>query len=145
MKKVSCGVLIYRIFEGDIEILLGHVTNQNRWDIFKGGIEPDESILDCALRELNQESSLVLQESELSSFLHYPEYTNKKELYVFIYNDQNNQIDASKLECTTYIPHLNNIPEFDSFSWVKLNDVPSHVAPALNKVINNVVEIRLGN
>lgn len=48
MKQISAGVLI--VNSG--RILLGHSTYGTHWDIFKGKIDPGETAIEAALREL---------------------------------------------------------------------------------------------
>ena len=62
MRKVkSCGVLVLSADERSF-LLMRH---RNRWDLPKGHIEPDESELDCALRELREETGISADQIEL--------------------------------------------------------------------------------
>ncbi|MCC5612522.1 NUDIX domain-containing protein, partial [Nostoc sp. CHAB 5834] len=63
------------------EILLGHVTGQDCWDIPKGGADPGEQPLTAALRELQEETSIVLAEPPVE--LGLCAYTKRKKLHLF--------------------------------------------------------------
>jgi predicted NUDIX family NTP pyrophosphohydrolase len=65
--KESAGILLYRRVSGRIEVLLVHPggpfwknKDAGAWTIPKGEIDPDEDALACALRELKEETGLVL-------------------------------------------------------------------------------------
>ncbi len=52
----SCGVLIFRRKDARVEFLL--MRHRNRLDLPKGHINPGESELSCALRELTEETAI---------------------------------------------------------------------------------------
>jgi len=51
----SCGVLVYRD-RPDCEFLL--MRHRDRWDLPKGHVDDQESELECALRELEEETGI---------------------------------------------------------------------------------------
>jgi 8-oxo-dGTP pyrophosphatase MutT (NUDIX family) len=53
------GVIPYRIRKGRIEILLITVSNQKRWGIPKGWIEPRMSAVDSAAKEAYEEAGIL--------------------------------------------------------------------------------------
>lgn len=62
MKQVSAGIVLYRRGAGGIEVLLIHPggpfwrgRDEGAWMIPKGGIDPDETPLEAALREFEEE------------------------------------------------------------------------------------------
>ncbi|MFO7906352.1 MAG: NUDIX domain-containing protein [Planctomycetota bacterium] len=66
MSKVSAGLLMYRIRDDTLQVLLTHPGGpffQNKeegaWSIPKGEIEPDESILEAAKREFEEEIGIT--------------------------------------------------------------------------------------
>ncbi len=52
---VSCGVLVFRK-QPQLEFLL--MRHVDRWDLPKGHVDPGESEVQCALRELGEETGL---------------------------------------------------------------------------------------
>ena len=67
-KEVSAGGVVYRR-EGDLEVLLAARRTRRgdlAWGLAKGGIEPEESIEDAALREVREETGI---DAEIESSL----------------------------------------------------------------------------
>ena len=59
----ACGILVYREQPRRQFLLMKH---PKRWDIPKGHIDPGESELECALRELVEETGIVEADIELN-------------------------------------------------------------------------------
>lgn len=69
---VAAGGAVYKINNGDILILL--IYRNGVWDLPKGKLEPDESVEECAVREVAEEvgiSKLPKIESNLTDTIHY--------------------------------------------------------------------------
>jgi len=69
---VSAGLIMYRWNRGRLEVLLGHpggplYTKKDRgfWGIPKGHVEPNETILEAAFREFNEETGLTSDQGNL--------------------------------------------------------------------------------
>jgi 8-oxo-dGTP pyrophosphatase MutT (NUDIX family) len=52
----SCGVLVFRSAPAVQFLLMRHT---NRWDLPKGHLDPGETEIDCALRELREETGIA--------------------------------------------------------------------------------------
>jgi predicted NUDIX family NTP pyrophosphohydrolase len=70
--KRSAGLLLYRSFPGDLEVLLGHMggplwarRDDAGWSIPKGEYEPDEPARSAAYREFVEELGLPVPSGEL--------------------------------------------------------------------------------
>lgn len=59
----SCGVVVFRR-EPLSFLLMRHPT---RWDLPKGHVDPGETDVECALRELQEETGIVADDIELDS------------------------------------------------------------------------------
>ena len=59
MEEFAAGIIPYHYHENEIYILLGLERSNNKWSGFVGGSEPSESIVQTAIREFNEETSLV--------------------------------------------------------------------------------------
>ena len=62
MPRISAGLLMYRIKEGNLQVLLAHPggpffkkKDEGAWTIPKGEIEPGEDLLEAAKREFQEE------------------------------------------------------------------------------------------
>ncbi len=61
-RLISCGVLVVRGEPIDSFLLMKHA---DRWDLPKGHIEPGETLLACALRELEEETGIKADDIEI--------------------------------------------------------------------------------
>ncbi len=66
MSRVSAGLLMYRIDEGNLQVLLAHPggpffqsKDERAWSIPKGEIETNEDLLEAAKREFQEETGVV--------------------------------------------------------------------------------------
>jgi predicted NUDIX family NTP pyrophosphohydrolase len=64
-RRISAGLLMYRIKDGKLEVLLAHPggpfseqKDKDVWTIPKGEVEPDEDLLECAKREFEEETAI---------------------------------------------------------------------------------------
>jgi len=58
----ACGVLVVRGRPIESFLLMRHPT---RWDLPKGHVEPGENDLDCALREMEEETGITAADVEI--------------------------------------------------------------------------------
>ena len=68
MPKISAGIILYRLNNSDTEVLLVHPggpfwvkKNMGSWSIPKGEIEPEEDLLEAAIRETKEETGIKSQ------------------------------------------------------------------------------------
>lgn len=61
LKERSCGAVIYREIESGIEILLQRHKNGGHWAYAKGHVEGNETDEQTALREIREETGLVVE------------------------------------------------------------------------------------
>ena len=77
----SCGVIIYRSEPAKSILLMRHT---DRWDFPKGHVDPGETELQCALRELEEETGILPEQIELNpSFRFSLAYTIHVKKYNF--------------------------------------------------------------
>ena len=75
----SCGVLVWRPEPTKSFLLMQHTT---RWDIPKGHVDPGETEVECALRELWEETGIKEDHLELDpDFCFREQYWVKKNRY----------------------------------------------------------------
>lgn len=98
MQEVSAGILIYRInsITKELEVLLGKCGGpawENRscgaWNIPKGHVEQNENILDCAIREFEEETSLHIPKDRLTELTYIgtaKTSQNKKVVHIYVLN-----------------------------------------------------------
>ena len=74
-KVKSCGVLILRSDPIHSFLLMKH---PGRWDLPKGHVDPGETELECALRELEEETGIVSGDIQLDTKFRYEQSYNVK-------------------------------------------------------------------
>lgn len=131
--KTSCGVVLLNEFD---EVLLAHATEQSHWDIPKGGPEPQESDLQAALRELREETGVVLSSQELQELGEFS-YRRDKKLSLFLARVVKSRIDPAQCVCTSYFADHRDeqVPEVDAFAWVAWADLSKFCTPRMCGVL----------
>lgn len=135
--KISCGVLI---INEQNEILLGHVTGQKHFDIPKGILDENESYLDCAIRECQEETGFNLDKTRMIDCGLF-DYLKDKKLYLFQYNVNKSEIDESKLVCNSFFEHFYTkklTPEVDGFEWVNTNNIKEKCAKNMGNLLEKI-------
>ncbi len=87
----SCGVIVFRGSPQKSFLLMKH---KNRWDLPKGHVDPGETEMECALRELAEETGILADQIRIDSEFefrhryfvqgHYPPSCYEKELVMFL-------------------------------------------------------------
>ncbi|XZF15691.1 NUDIX domain-containing protein [Chitinophagaceae bacterium MMS25-I14] len=67
MAKASAGILLYRFSDGELQVLLVHPggplwakKDEGAWSVPKGEYEPGEEALAAAIRELQEETGIII-------------------------------------------------------------------------------------
>lgn len=132
-KTLSCGVIIHNE-KG--EILLGRCNAKEieEWDIPKGQIDEGETEIQCALRELEEETSIKLSENDLIR-IGYFNYSDTKRLCLF--KAKINPPKIKNLKCTSLFNHptLGMIPEMDKHAYVSFVEMRKIVPTELYNAI----------
>lgn len=132
LKTLSCGVILVNEKR---EILMFHATNQKHWDIPKGTKNPGETEIETALRELREETGLILEESQLED-ISYHEYNNYKDLWLFIAKMPH--VSLLTLKCSsTYLLKGKRVPEADDYAMVPYKDIPDYACGSLVRVFDS--------
>ena len=135
MKKITAAIVIINP-RGDI---LGcHGTGKPHdmgFDFPKGLVEPDETDMEAALRELREETSLVLDDNQLIDCGIYP-HNKEKNIHLFIHRTEIIP-EPNNLVCLSFFT-LNGkeYPECDFFEII-----PKEDRNKFNKVLWNKFEI----
>lgn len=99
--------------------------NPDKYCLPGGKLEPNESLADCALRELNEETGIVLSCDDLTPLnINYPRYSKT----VFVCNKD--ELYSIKLNW-----------EHSNFLWAKYNDYSVlPLVPGLDATINTLCD-----
>ena len=130
MKEISCGFIL----EEPNGILLCHPTGKaDRWDFPKGRAEIGESHLEAAIRELVEETSILLNrkfvyENVIDIGCH--PYTKEKDLHLFYLRIS--KIDVLSLLCTSVFEYKGrSIREMDGYKLVKRQDLIGNMGKSM--------------
>lgn len=119
---VSCGTLIV---DASRRLLLCHVTGTAKWDIPKGMRDAGETELEAAVRELREETGLVLDAAGFDDLGRF-DYRRDKALHLFKVEVGESLPTLDHLVCASFFPHhVTGVatPETDGFRWVARDEV----------------------
>ena len=120
MKEKSYGICPYYIKDNKIYILLNKTSDFSPFNFFKGKIEENETINECAIREFAEEARVDLSDYKLEDFfeqknrrkdigiflLHIDKeldiYIDRKEIYTYKWIDIDEEIELSKNQQKIY-------------------------------------------
>ncbi len=130
----TCGVLI----TDGTNYLICHPTNGRWWDIPKGQQDPGETHAETAVRELAEETGLVISVDQLED-LGVHAYRPKKQLALFkVVIDT--MPDKTKMICKSKFKRgMNYIPEMDGYQIVDRSTCLAMVNPSMRKVLEQLI------
>lgn len=140
--RYTCGIIFYR----DGQILVGHTTGQEHWDLPKGKTEDAESYSEAAIRECYEETGFTVQKDDLL-YLGEVFYRKGKRLVLFFYTAKNKP-DASKLKCiSTYRNKYGKLrPELDKFKYIDIEQCEMYLTERMCKsIIQAVMQFKKKN
>ena len=148
--KESAGILVYRRRFGRIEVLLVHPggpfwknKDAGAWTIPKGEIDPDEDALACALRELKEETGLVLDAPATP----LPPVTQKGGKLVRAWAVEGD-FDPAALTSVTFemewppkSGRRASFPEVDRAEWMDVATAREKINPAQAALLDSLLEV----
>ena len=130
----SCGVIV----TDWQRILLGHATRSPRWDIPKGLADEGESYVAAAVRELCEETGLIVVESDLRP-LGIHSYLRGKQLALFAWEPEAlPSPDTLVCRSTFTLPNGSVLPEFDRFGLFEWDAALAKVGKNLARVLSSL-------
>ena len=124
-----------------VEILVAKRNDVDAWQFPQGGIDEGESPKEALLRELKEEIGTDDIEiiAEMPEWLSYdfPKMIAKK---MYPYDGQRQKYFLVKLKNSAKINLNTEIPEFDSYKFVKLNELFKYVKSFKRPVYKKVIE-----
>ncbi|NMB30082.1 MAG: NUDIX domain-containing protein [Clostridiales bacterium] len=99
-KEKSCGAIVYRKFHGNTEILLIKHINSGHWSFPKGHVEPGETEVETAQREVMEETGIdvLLYPTFRETVTYYPKRDIFKEVVYFLAKAKNYDFVAQEDE-----------------------------------------------
>jgi 8-oxo-dGTP pyrophosphatase MutT (NUDIX family) len=139
-RTVSCGVIL---LDSKGRVLLAHATDTTHWDIPKGQGEEGEAPIDAALRELREETGIVLAPERLKDLGRFP-YRRDKDLHLFAARVADDEVDLAQCVCTSMFPSRRDgsmIPEMDAFRWVTPRELPRYASRSLARLFETTLSL----
>ncbi len=121
-------------------MLLAHATGQRHWDVPKGGPDEGESPRAAALREVREETGIVLAADALED-LGCMAYRPRKDLHLFRTLLDTREFDIADCRCTSFFTHPVTglpTPEVDRFRWVDMPEIPALAARSMTVVLRQL-------
>ncbi len=108
----SCGAIVYRKFHGNTELLLIKHANGGHWSFPKGHVEPGETELETAAREIREETGIeVIIDPTFREIVSYsPKKDTQKDVIYFL----------ARAKTFDYVPQEEEIAQI---RWVELGRV----------------------
>ena len=124
------------VFNNKDELLLNLRSDTNTWGIPGGSKELNETLEECAMRELKEETNINVSDSELITVLsgkeYYFKYPNEDELDCVIilykvsnYNGELNINDGESKELKFF--SIDNLPELESRAKAIIDKIKSGI------------------
>ena len=139
-RTVSCGVVMLNT-RGDV--LLCHATETTHWDVPKGAADPGESPREAALRELVEETGIVLDAARLKDLGRFV-YRRDKDLHLFAVRVTEDEVQLENCVCESYFPRYSDgtmIPEMDAYRWVSPADVDRFASRSLARLFETTLSL----
>lgn len=136
-QSISCGTLVVN---GRSQLLLCHITHTAKWDIPKGLLDPGETPLQGAMRELHEEAGLsfaIDRFVDLGTF----DYRRDKRLHLFRVDVGDDLPTLEHLSCSSFFAHRvtgKPTPEMDSFRWAGRDEVSKLCWPRMAAVLETI-------
>jgi len=158
MKEISAGVLVYRIKDNIIEVLLGKNGGPrwaNRevgaWNIPKGHVEDSELIIDAAVREFKEETSLDIPFGYIKTLVYIGVSRTNTGKYVHIYsfeydyNPEGYEVGIKSNTCETEWPpksgNIIEVPELCKAYYWKESVAERMIFPYQKIFIKNLKDV----
>ena len=121
------------VFNENDEVLMQLRSDFDSWDFPGGTLELSETLEECAIRELKEETNLEAEEVKLVDVFSgegtYRKYPNADELYVV----------SMLYEIRKFHGDLEiNDEESTKLRWVKKDEIPDNLSPVTKNYINEI-------
>jgi 8-oxo-dGTP pyrophosphatase MutT (NUDIX family) len=139
-RPLSCAVLL---LDEPGQLLLCHVTGTRWWDVPKGLQDPGETPCQTAVRELAEETGVVLAPERLLD-LGRIDYRPGKDLHLFAARRASGDVDLARCRCSSHFPDPRTgrlRPEVDAYAWVPFAEVAARCARTLGKLLSETVSL----
>lgn len=147
MRRISAGLMVFRVREGRIQIFLVHPggpffskKDLGAWSIPKGEVEADEDLLACARREFTEETGAEIAGEFMS--LNPITQSNGKKVYAWAVEGD---LDPSVIKSNTFTREwppgsgtTTEFPEVDRAAFFELEEAARKINPGQRGLIEQL-------
>ena len=136
MSKMSAGILMFRLVEGQLQVLLAHPggpfwakKDWNAWSIPKGEFGEEEEPLEAALREVEEETGIILS----GDFIELEPVNTKAGKKIFAWalaTDVDLSVFQSnhfEMEWPPRSGKRQSFPEIDRIAWFEITEAEKRI------------------
>ncbi len=131
------------MLDPDGRVLLAHATETSHWDIPKGQGEEGEAPHLTALREMEEETGIVVAAQRLKDLGLFV-YRRDKDLHLFAARALADELDLTRCRCTSMFPRRSDgtmIPEMDAFRWAAPHEVEHYASRSLTRLFQTTLSL----
>jgi predicted NUDIX family NTP pyrophosphohydrolase len=146
--KQSAGLLVYRLKNGEPQVLIAHMgapwwakKDKGAWTVPKGELQEGEEPLEAAKREFQEELGLPLPDGELIELGQIKQNNNKTVTAWAVEAD----LDASSISSNTFTVEwppkggkMQEFPEIDRAAWFTLSEAAAKLVPGQGGLLENL-------
>jgi predicted NUDIX family NTP pyrophosphohydrolase len=151
VKKQSAGLVVYRMKDGQLEVLLAHMggpfhakKDEGHWSIPKGEYEENEDSKETALREFKEEIGQQPPEGKLIELGEIEQKNNKTVTAWAVEGDLNvDQIISNtfEMEWPLRSGKRQTFPEIDKAEWMNLTQAAKKLIPGQAEFLKRLADI----
>ena len=140
---ISAGIIAYAYYNGEIMFFVGHPggNRNDYWSMLKGQHDEGEELIDTALREFKEESTIDLSKyKDKLVYLGEVQQSKYKTVHAFALNLEHiSSIDPKK--CKSNIADNCPWPEIDKYRWMSYSDVIAKTHKTHIDFYNKILEL----
>lgn len=140
---ISAGIIAYAYYNGEIMFFVGHPggNRNDYWSMLKGQHDEGEELIDTALREFKEESTIDLSKyKDKLVYLGEVQQSKYKTVHAFALNLEHiSSIDPKK--CKSNMADNCPWPEIDKYRWMSYSDVISKTHKTHIDFYNKILEL----
>lgn len=140
---MSAGIIAYAYYNGEIMFFVGHPggNRNDYWSMLKGQHDEGEELIDTALREFKEESTIDLSKyKDKLVYLGEVQQSKYKTVHAFALNLEHiSSIDPKK--CKSNMADNCPWPEIDKYRWMSYSDVISKTHKTHIDFYNKILEL----
>jgi 8-oxo-dGTP pyrophosphatase MutT (NUDIX family) len=136
----SCGI-IYLLNSN--HFLICHATNSRYWSIPKGLKDAGENDIEAAIREMREETGIIINDPENLYKVYDGYYTKFKDLAAFMYMSKEDSRDLKKFVCTSMYydtEEKRELPEVDRYMFVDIDFANRFMNTSQYKIVRKTFE-----